>query len=402
MRIERTIAGRVADPALALVVACTRPLSDPDRVAAITRAAAISFDPHAVAALAYRHRVEGFVEQGLAAAGIVLAADASERLTTGARVARLLALRNAGEEVRVGHAFAAAGIDAVFLKGATLGMRAHGTPALKTSWDVDVLVARGQLEPAGVILGKLGYRLSIFDGIDDPVQVRRFIAGHKETEWYHEERGITVELHTELTDNPVALPSVGLGSPRQTVELMPGQSLQTLATVPLFAYLVYHGTSHLWGRLKWIADVAALLRGEDVAALHAEAVALGAGRTPGVAIALAHELLGLDVPPSLLVAIHEDRMTRRLLTYSFAAMAAEQDVKGRLMKPIGELVSYARAQAWLIPGTAHRWSAIRRFVTRPYTAAHLRVPAGVLPVVILGRLPFRLLLRPWRLWQEQR
>lgn len=391
-----------ADRALALVAACARPLADPGRVAAITRAAASPLDADAVATLAHRHRVEGFVEQGLAAAGIVLAGAAAARLTAGAGAARLQVLRNAGEELRVGRALAAAGIDTVFVKGATLGMRAHGMLTLKSSWDIDVLIARAHLDDAGLVLRDLGYRLSIFGGIDDPVQVRRFLAGNKETEWHHAGRGTTVELHTALTDNPVALPSVGLGSPRQTVALMPGQALSTLATVPLFAYLAYHGTAHLWSRLKWLADVAAVLRDEDVVALHAHAVALGAGRTPGVAIVLAHEILGLDVPPALLATIRADRVTQRLIAYSHAAIVAAQDAEGRLMRPFGEHLAYARAQGWLMPGAAHRWYAARRFVTRPYIAAHLRVPHWALPFAILGALPGRLLLRPIRLRQERR
>lgn len=391
-----------ADPALALVTACARPLSDPDRVAAIACAATPPIDSGAVVTLAYRHRIEGFVEQGLAAAGVVLETDAAARLTARATAARLQALRNAGEEVRVGHAFAEAGIDALFVKGATLGMRAHGTLSLKSSWDVDMLVARDRLEDAGRVLSALGYRLSIFGShVDDPVRVRRFVTAHKEVEWHHAERGVTVELHTGLTDSPAALPSVGLGSLRQPVELMPGQVLETLATGPLFAYLAYHGTAHLWARLKWLADVVALVRGADVAALHAEAVALGAGRTPGVAIALAHDLLGLDVPSALLAAIRADGTTRRLLTASHAAIAAGQGDHGRLMRPLGELLAYMRAQAWLVPGAPHRWHAVRRFATQPYTASHLRVPRWALPIAIVGALPLRLLLRPIRLRRER-
>jgi len=389
------------DAELALVAACARPLADPVRLAAIGGAATSPIEADRVVALAHRHRIEGFVAQGLAAAGIAFGAEAVARLGAGAAAARLQALRNAGEELRVGQALAAAGIDVLFLKGATIAMRAHGTLSLKTSWDVDVLVARQRLETAGEVLVSLGYRLQVFGGIEDPVRVRRFLAAHKEAEWHHPERGTVVELHTELNDNPAALPSVGLSSPRQMVELMPGRALPTLATAPLFAYLAYHGTSHLWGRLKWLADVAALLRNEDVARLHTEAVALGAGRTPGVAISLAHELLGLDVPAALLATIRADRGTRRLLAYSHAAIAAAQDDKGRLNRPFSELVAYARAQGWLVPGLAHRWHAARSFVTRPYVAAHLRAPRWALPFAILGTLPIRLLLRPARLRRER-
>lgn len=386
---------------LRLVAACVRPLADERRLDAIRDAASVAFDAQQVVTLAHRHRVEGFVEQGLAAAGVALAPAAATRLATSAAAARLKTLRSAGEEVRVGQAFAAAGIDAIFIKGATLGMRAHGTTALKTSWDVDVLVARDRLNAAGAVLSDLGYRLSILGGIADPVKVRRYLAANKEAEWRHAGRDTVVELHTELTDNNAAIPTIGLGSPREAVELVPGGSLATLATAPLFAYLCYHGSSHLWARLKWLADVAALLRGEDIMRLHDEAVALGAGRTPAVAILLAHELLGLNVPTPLLEHVRRDRATQRLLRYSVAAIIAEQDERGRLARPFRELLAYARAQAWLVPGAAHRSGTIRRFLTRPYLPHHLAVQRWAVPGVILGGLPIRLLLRPLRLQRER-
>lgn len=385
------------DGALELVVACLRPLTAPDRVHAIAQAATTRCDPDRLVDLAQRHRVTGFVEQGLAAIGHILPDGAASRLARSAAASRVQSVRNAGEEIRIGRAFAAAGVDAVFIKGSTLAMRAHGALAIKTAWDIDVLVRRDTLAQAGAVLTALGYRLAILDGIVDPVHVRRYLDTHKEAEWRHETRNTVIELHTELSDNPAAIPSIGLASERDNVELMPGAALATLAPVPLFAYLAFHGTSHLWARLKWLADIAALLAGADVEELHRQAVTLGAGRCPGVAIVLAHELLGLEVPASLLDAIQRDRATRRLIRYSQAAIAAPTDGQDRLRHPFGEMVASARAQGWLVPGIGFRWRSVRRFMTQPYLPMHLRMPNWIVPVAIVSALPVRLLLRPARL-----
>lgn len=388
------------DRELMLIAACLHPLAATDRTDAIARAAAMPFDANRLVGLAHRHRVSGFVEQGLATAGVTLPGDAAALLTQRAAASRLQSLRNAGEELRVGRALAAAGIDTLFVKGSTLAMRAHGTLSIKTSWDVDVLVARDRLDHAGAVLAELGYRLSILGGITDPLQVSRYLATHKEAEWHHDERNTVVELHTAFSDNRAALQAIGLGSPRAMVDLMPGAALATLGTAPLFAYLTFHGTTHLWSRLKWLADVAALLHGEDIETLYREAITLGAGRCPGTAIVLAHELLGVAVPPALLAAILRDRGTRRLIRYSRRAIIAPEDSMGRLMKPLAEMAAYARAQAWLVPGIGYRWSAVRSFLTRPYTPAHLQVPRWAVPGAILAALPLRLLLRPIRLRRQ--
>ena len=388
---------RPDDRELALLAACLRPLASSDRAAVIARIAAIPFDADRLVALANRHRVSGFVEHGLATIGHVLPDTAATLLARRAAASRMQSLRNTGEEIRVGQSLAAAGIDAVFVKGSTLAMQAHHTLTLKTSWDVDVLVARGRLDAACETLTALGYRLSILGGITDPLHIRRYLAAHKESEWYHDERGTVVELHTELGDNRAAITTIGLDSPRMPVELMPGTSLPTLAPAPLLAYLVFHGAKHLWARLKWLADVAALLHDADIETLYREAVALGAGRCPGLAIVLAHELFGIAVPQALLEDIRRDHVTRRLVRFCYTAIVADEDAEGRLMRPMRELIAFERAQLWLVPGLAYRWGAVRSLLSRPNAVAHLQVPTWAVPVAILTGLPLRLLRRPARL-----
>lgn len=388
---------RPDDRELALLAACLRPLPSQDRAATIARIAAIPFDADRLVALAHRHRVSGFVQQGLTTISHVLPDAAAILLARRAAASRMQSLRNAGEEIRVGQALTVAGIDVVFVKGSTLAMRAHHTLTLKTSWDVDILVARNQLETACETLTELGYRLLILGGITDPVHIRRYLAAQKESEWYNDERGTVVELHTELTDNRAAIPTIGLGSSRTTVELMPGISLTTLAPAPLFAYLVFHGAKHLWARLKWLADVAALLHDADIELLYREAVGLGTGRCPGLAIILAHELLGIAVPSALLHEIRRDRTTRRLVRFCYAAINADEDAEGWLMRPTRELVAFERAQLWLLPGLAYRWEAVRSLLRRPHTVAHLRVPNWAVPAAILAGLPLRLLCRSVRM-----
>jgi hypothetical protein len=385
------------DRELALLAACLRPLAAPNRTAAIARLAAMSFDADRLVDLAHRHRVSGFVEHGLTAIGHALPDAAASLLARRAVASRVQSLRNAGEEIRVGRALAAAGIDAVFVKGSTLAIRAHRTLTLKTSWDIDLLVARDRLEAACATLTTLGYRLSILGGITDPVHIRRYLSAQKESEWYHDERGTVVELHTELGDNRAAIPEIGIGSPRMMVDLMPDAQLATLAPGPLFAYLVFHGARHLWARLKWLTDVAALLHDADVEALYHEARELGAGRCPGLGIMLAHELLGIVVPQTLLNKIRSDATTRRLARACYAAIGADEDEEGWLMRPMRELIAFERAQLWLVPGLAYRWGAVRSLLRRPHARAHLRVPNWAVPAAILVGLPFRLLRRPARM-----
>src|SRR5206468_9642745 len=101
-----------------------------------------------------------------------------------------------------------------------------------------------------------------------------------------------LELHTSLVDSPAMLGGVSVASPLQQVAIAPGIVLPTLATDELFAYLVVHGATHAWSRIKWLADVAALLSGlpeKEIEPLYRRSLALGAGRSGGQALLLAHE-----------------------------------------------------------------------------------------------------------------
>jgi hypothetical protein len=112
------------------------------------------------------------------------------------------------------------------------------------------------------------------------------------------------------------MPGVGLGSPRQRVEVAPGKSLPTLGPDELFAYLCAHGATHGWSRLKWLADVAALAGREEqseIERLHARTVALGAGRSAGQALLLSSILFGLDLPPKLRTELEGDLAMRLLV-----------------------------------------------------------------------------------------
>src|SRR6185503_8385880 len=107
-----------------------------------------------------------------------------------------------------------------------------------------------------------------------------------------------LELHTAFVDSARMLGAVDIHAARQPVALPGNIVLDTLARDELFAYLAVHGATHAWSRLKWLADIAAFAAREPeaVETLYRRSVALGAGRSGGQALLLAHDLLALPVP----------------------------------------------------------------------------------------------------------
>lgn len=245
-------------------------------------------------ALVDRHRVPGLAARGLPRLGLSVPPVLAER----ARRNAADNLRAADDCARIEQRFAGAGIDRLWFKGLTLSMLAYGDPFLKTSADIDLLVAPADVAAAERLLSEIGYRPA------DP----RFRPAMKARTWLRTD-GAAVDLHVRLTENPGYADGAGLASARQRVEIAVGLALETLANETLLPYLAMHGTYSLWNRLKWVADFAALQRRIGGQALR---------RTRALAVAsmLADQLFatGGAVPQADRIERLLLRMARRQLT----------------------------------------------------------------------------------------
>jgi hypothetical protein len=361
-----------------LVAACCRRPADAAADARIASLAAAADWPR-VAAIARRHRVEGLVWDGLRRAAVAPPPEEAAALkAAAARIARQNLLL-AAESLRLHRLFAAAGIDLLFVKGLTLGARAWGAIGVKMGWDIDVLVDGERVGEAAALLEREAYRLAIPDGPLAREKLGLWHAHWKESVWVGATSGITVELHTALADNPVLLDGVGLASPRQQVAVAGGGALPTLADEPLFAYLAVHGASSAWFRLKWIADVGALLAplaAEEVERLYRAAAALGAGRAAGLALLLCRRLFGTAVPPPLLAALRRDRATRWMLILSLRKLAGRAEARELETTRFGTGTIHL-LQLGLSKGVRYKVAELRRQLVSPYDRLAVPLPRAL-------------------------
>jgi hypothetical protein len=121
----------------------------------------------------------------------------------------------------------------------------------------------------------------------------------------------------------------------QRIDLGDGRTAATLQTDDLFAYLCAHGGSHGWFRLKWLADVAALLGDaapEERERLYRSAEARGEKWSAGQALLLVEDLFDLPLPADLSAELRGDRRIRRLVRAAFDLIAgpgADAEMEGR-------------------------------------------------------------------------
>ena len=221
-------------------------------------------------------------------------------------------LRIAAEASQLRRAFDAARVPIMFVKGLTVGALAYPKPMLKMGWDIDVLVHQTDVTRAAELLKARSYQRAIPAASIDLAEWHK---RRKESVWSRPEQRLHVELHSRLADNLRLIPAIGIGSPRQEVEVAEGISLPTLARDELFAYLCVHGASSLWFRVKWITDLAALLSAcspAEIERLYQRSQDLGAGRAADQALLLADHLYGTLEGSDLGDRIAQDRMSRWL------------------------------------------------------------------------------------------
>jgi hypothetical protein len=305
----------VIGPEFGLAVACCRWRPDDGDPAELDEISRVVVWPKFLH-LVRRHRVEGLAAGALKHAGVALPAPIAESIEADARSVVARNLRQAAESVRLLGAFTNASLPILFVKGLTLSALAYGDPFVKMSSDIDILVEEEKLEAAARVLSESGY-VAIIPAVESSSpDLSRWHRRAKESVWRSGESDIVVELHTRLVDNRRFIPPIGLDSPLQAVSIGPAGSLPTLNTDDLFAYLSVHGATSLWFRLKWIADVAALLRAcggpTHAMDLYRGARARGAGRAPGQALLLADYLSLTRLPKDLRTELEADRVTRLL------------------------------------------------------------------------------------------
>lgn len=295
---------READPAFALLLRlCARAARHgaPDSAVADGRV-----DWDAFLRLVERHRVAGLVHLALGRA----AADAADTVPEPVRQsiaqkAGELARNNlamVAATVRLQKMFDAAGIEVVFFKGALVGQRAYGSIAVKHGKDIDFLVRPDDLAATFGLLAGEGYRPVFPKAPLTPAKIDALRAFQMEAVMVDPARGVQLEPHWRLTENHRLLPLGPLLAGADKRESLGGVPIRGFHPDDEFAYLCVHGARSGWFRLKWLADLHALLAGrpeEERLRVYRHAETRGAGPAALLAFGLCRDLFGLPVPAAL-------------------------------------------------------------------------------------------------------
>ncbi len=302
-----------------------------------------------------RQHVAGLVRDGLTCARIVVPENVADEIGTIASVNARQNLKFGTEAVRIQRLFDDAGVPLVFVKGVTLAQLAYGTLALKYSWDMDLLVPPDAVPQALHLFESIGYRpFPPLPPLTD-LRYRRWIEFAREYVLFHETNNVRIELHWKLVDNSHFLSGVSSMSATRLIEVSSGANIRTLDGDDLLNYLCVHGASHGWSRLKWLADVAALLSGDTASELERRLEAAKKSNAEicmAQAVLLCDRLFGMPNLAALSQQLRRSRRNRWLETIALRAMTAEAELGRAAFDKLSIILSqFLLAHGWSFRGT---------------------------------------------------
>jgi len=318
---------RAYSPEFLLATACAMwPPSD-RRTAAIHNAAARPLDWSRFLGLAYRHQIIGLAHHGLTHTRpdvpTAIVRDIEQKAM--ALIRENLAM--AREALRLQSLFDDADLPVMFIKGAALAVLAFGNLGLRSGQDIDLLVPPERLTEATALILRAGY--SRFDPAPDisDTKLRLIMPLRKDLGFINRATGVRIELHWRLFLNPHAMDDSSFRTMSRVVPLCGTAGVRTLGDEDLFAYLCMHGALHWWNRLKWLADLNALLActpEHGIERLLQSAEARGVGRAAAQALLLCRTLLQTPLPASLMAAPDKSVTMRWLVATALKAMTTGQ------------------------------------------------------------------------------
>ena len=208
------------------------------------------------------------------------------------------------ELIRLSQALAQYGITIFPLKGPLLALQLYGDISRRHAGDLDFLVDSHLVEKAWGILQNLGYRPDPPDVRLSPSQLADLKVLRYHGTFYHTQKNIPVELHWRLINDRHEMQENDTRWFGKKVSYLKfhGHSLPCMPIERLLLYLCIHGSSHFWGGLFWLYDVAQLLqRHQDLDWTHLihQAKELACLWSLLLGTALSHILLAVPVPKFL-------------------------------------------------------------------------------------------------------
>jgi hypothetical protein len=213
------------------------------------------------------------------------------------------------EAQRLVGVFAAAGAEAIVLKGVDFAVRLYAHSAMRTYGDIDLLVRMSDEQTVAATMTRLGY--------ESREQSMKHADGYSERSWEHPAMpGAMIEVHNNLVNSPTVRRGVSVRLEDLPLERGPdGRQRATPAGLLIIA-AVHGAASHGFEKVQHLCDIAQVVRGRagpvDEQSLRECVVKTGAGLSLAAALDLTARSLNEPACVQLLGRL-ELRWPRRIV-----------------------------------------------------------------------------------------
>lgn len=229
--------------------------------------------------------------------------------------------------------FEAHGIPVLPYKGPALASALYGNLSLRSFCDLDLLIHAQDLMRVKPLLAAEGYDTLAVDDAQEAAN----LWSDSERDFVRQDGKVVLDLHWRITPRyfPFELPVEELWERCQSLSLQ-GTTVSTLAPEDLLLVLCVHGAKECWGKLKWICDVAELIRAYpnlDWDQVLTQASQLHSQRMLLLGVELARQLLEIRIPETVLAAIQSDRTLPALMQQVCSYLFGSQPGQSPLISP---------------------------------------------------------------------
>lgn len=292
-------------------------------------------------------------------------------------------LNYARELTRVSACLEQNGIRAIAFKGPTLAQQLYGKFALRQCRDLDILIEKNQFEQAIRALRSAGY-IPVwpeYPANQDIFQIDKHILLIAET------GGSKVEIHWSLAvpDHAFPLRFSELWSRKEHLSVL-GSLIHIPSKEDLLLILCFHAAAHYWGSLKWICDIAELLKHNpdlDWLAMLTRARKLGCCRILLISVTLARDIAGTRLPEPLDREARRDPIVEEFRTFVLSRFSTEASPLRCVERPLTHIRTRERLRdrLWLIAEFVRK-----RLKPNANDHAWVRLPTGLAFLYIFIRI----------------
>lgn len=222
------------------------------------------------------------------------------------------AVKQTGELISLARLMEANGIRALSLKGPLLARTIYGDIAYRKSKDLDILIPEQDIEKINQLLLANGFKSSDLEVVSSPKQKAHIIkTSHHFV--YQKPTGVIVELHWRDYSESTLFQFDELWRNRRELVLS-GQTINVLAADDEFIYLLRHGSIHGYNRLRWLCDIAEIIKSNqlDWSEIVKRAAQLDIMEALVQAVILCDRLLGIAIPEALLEPAASNNLGQKL------------------------------------------------------------------------------------------